>query len=362
MRVARPILALVGLLTLGACGEELDRVTLLKGYRLIALESPTPTAAPTGELVVSAVDHDTEGRPVRYTYTLCPFSFGSASVYACLVPETELTLPESDDPTLRLNLGQAAFGPYTGLTAALTPAVEELTRQLRRFDPDAPPLTTDLLLAAGVDLWVKVESGPPDARQRSVRAIKVRLPQAQRCLIGAQLAGIDRASIVCAQDLPAGRERDAAAARARADEARYLVTAQCCSPDNTSPELLDFTIEGVDDQGRAVAGRPYTMKVTPGPDARQHYWLDDRTIRCPNSDRDVDVRGGPCREEIYFRWYASGGEIKPGVSFESDAFTNRETRWTAPAEPGPVQLFVVAFDGRGGVRALPRVVEVVAAP
>lgn len=345
---------------LGACGEPFDRSSVLKGYRLLAVETPTPTAPPDGQVQLTAVDHDTEAdRTATYTWTVCPFSFGANVAYECLIPETELTLPAGTDPSLTVDLATAAFGPHVGITAALRPVAVELSRQLAGFDEGAPPITAETLLAIGVDLWVKVESGPEGNRQSSVRSINVRYPQAQRCALTAPAGGIDPNTLVCAQDLE-GDARAAARDEARSSSERYIATAQCCSPDNASPTLESFEIEGLDADGSVKGGAKVKLKVEPAADARQAFWLDNIDERCPNSDADAVVAGGPCVEELYYRFYVSGGEVDVGVGVESDSLKLRETEWTVPKEAGPVQLFVVVFDGRGGVTAYPKTVPVVA--
>lgn len=344
------------LFVLGACGEEFDRSSLLKGYRLVALETSTPTAAPDGEVNLTAVDHDTEpGRAATYTFTVCPYSFGANVAYACLLPETELKLPASSDGTLALNLATAQFGPHTGITAALRPVAAELAKQAAAFTDTPPPITAEVLLAIGIDLWVKVESGPEGARQTSVRSILVRFPQEQRCALSAPIGGIDPATLMCAQDLR-GEDRDDATRAAKESNERYLATAQCCSPDNISPGIKSFVIEGLDADGAAMADSKVTLKVVPEDDARQNFWLDNIEQVCPNSNGDVVVRGGPCREELYYRWYVTGGDLDPGVGVETDTLSLRESEWTTPEEPGPAKVYLVAFDGRGGTTS--RVIDV----
>lgn len=351
-RAARRPFAILGaaaaLFGLGACGEPFDRSSLIVGYRLLAIETLTPTAAPDGEVSLAVVDHDTEAdRTATYTFSVCPFSFGANVSYECLLPETELKLPSSSEPALSVNLATAQFGPHVGLTAALRPVAVELSRQLAGFDEGAPPITAEALLAIGVDLWIKVESGPEGNRQTSVRSINVRYPQEQRCALTAPVGEIDPATLVCAQDLE-GDARDAARSEARSSQERYVATAQCCSPDNLSPGIKSFVIEGLDADGTAKADTKVTLKVVPADDARQDYWLDNIEEICPNSDSSVVVRGGPCREELYYRWFVTGGDLDPGAGVESDDLVLRESEWTTPEEPGPARVYMVVFDGRGG--------------
>ncbi len=57
------------------------------------------------------------------------------------------------------------------------------------------------------------------------------------------------------------------------------------------------------------------------------------------------------RESMVASWYASAGafdEDRTGRS-ESDPATSATNTWTAPRRPGPVHLWIVLRDARGGV-------------
>ncbi len=247
-----------------------------------------------------------------------------------------------------MDLATAAFGEYRGITEALRPAAAALTAQVRRFDASAPDLTAELLLLQGVDVYIKVESGPAEARQFSVRAVRVAAPPEQRCALAQQLAAAcsDGASELC----PAGFNFD------------HQVKVACESAPNTNPTLALFEVAGLSGTATATAGSKLTLRVLPAEGARQTFYQDDANTQCPDSDGDPEVRGGPCVEEIYYRWYTTGGELENAVTFESDRTIDRDSVLTVPDEPGPLTVLVVAFDGRGGVTALRRELQVVAAP
>ena len=68
-------------------------------------------------------------------------------------------------------------------------------------------------------------------------------------------------------------------------------------------------------------------------------------------------------ESIRASWYASAGELagdRAGKSEDEAALGEREvvSRWTAPLAPGPVWLWAVLRDGRGGVSWRQIVIEV----
>ena len=58
---------------------------------------------------------------------------------------------------------------------------------------------------------------------------------------------------------------------------------------------------------------------------------------------------------VTFSFYATDGEME-ALRATEDA---PQTDWTAPSTPGPVQLWIVARDGKGGVGWLARTVQVV---
>ena len=334
-----------------ACGPEFDPLSLLNDYRLIALATDTPDTVPEATLRVQAVDFDpVAGRtPGPTTWTVCPYSLGASVVYECLVPETELVVEGSD--TLEIDLGSAEFGPYRGLRAALEPAAEELTRQLQAFDDSAPAFDANALLLQGVDVYVKVETGPEGQRQASVRRIRVTEPQMQRCSLA------QAAAVACAGD----NAEDAPFPCPEGVDLDYLATATCETEPNANPGVALFEVQGLNGAGQAVSGSRLTLKVIPGDNARQAFYQDDPDALCPDSDDQAEVRGGPCQEELYYRWYTSRGEFSPPVTFESDTIIERDTELTLPkGETGPLTVFVVAYDGRGGVSQARKDLQIVA--
>lgn len=60
-------------------------------------------------------------------------------------------------------------------------------------------------------------------------------------------------------------------------------------------------------------------------------------------------------DDVTFSFYSTAGELD---ALRATAAAP-EVDWTAPSEPGPVQLWIVARDGRGGVGWLARTVQVV---
>jgi hypothetical protein len=67
----------------------------------------------------------------------------------------------------------------------------------------------------------------------------------------------------------------------------------------------------------------------------------------------VTPDGKRLREQAWVNYYITAGDLKSSVRLVNDATTGwndkHETEYSAPAEPGPVRLFAVVHDNRGGV-------------
>ncbi len=67
----------------------------------------------------------------------------------------------------------------------------------------------------------------------------------------------------------------------------------------------------------------------------------------------TDDEGNPLQEVVWIDYYADGGTFEDDRALVSDAKrgfqADQKTVWTPPVEPGPVQLWAVAHDNRGGM-------------
>jgi hypothetical protein len=334
------ILTTLGCLALLAtgCGDTFDPASQLNSYRLLSIDT-APVIAPTATLNAAAVDFAPPGVERAPTlWRLCPYSFGASAEYACLVPEAELVF---EGEALSVDLATAQFGDYVGLEAALEPAAAALQVQAERFGLDS--ISAQMLLQFGVDLVVSIESGPADARITSVRLVRAVAEQAQQCSAARQLQTIC-SSGQAPEGVPCG-------------DVDYQVTALCETEANANPSLEALEVVELED-GPATPGAELTLRVTPGADARQVYYNANPDALCP-SDGSSTVSGGPCTEQLYYRWYTSAGELEQSITLDSDQITDRDTKLNLPADAtGPVTVFVVAYDGRGGVAALQQTFEI----
>lgn len=141
--------ALLALVFATACGDGPPPESALDGYRVLGLIADPPELPPDGQVTLTAVDYDTEGRPATYAWTLCLYSLGSRAQFACIDPALEQALPETG-PTATIN-----FGP------------DGIDFQ-RRFEAASPLVGLDgepLTLEEGVDVVVGLTAEVKESRK-----------------------------------------------------------------------------------------------------------------------------------------------------------------------------------------------------
>jgi hypothetical protein len=119
---------------------------------------------------------------------------------------------------------------------------------------------------------------------------------------------------------------------------------------NQNPELLPLEITGAS-LDQVHAGADLALRASWPETAREPYpAMDPRTGVLTDH-----------RESLRVSWYASAGELDEAHTgrAESDPATSTDNAWHAPAEPGPVRLWVVLRDSRGGVAFSSHEVQVV---
>lgn len=266
---ARGLWVLWGVLSLAACGDGPPPESTLTGYRVLGLVADQPEIAPDGRVSVQAVDHDTEGRPATYAWSLCFYSLGSRVRFACADPALEQTL-EATGPVVALDFGPA------GLDFE------------RRFEAASPLVGLDgetLTLEEGVDVVVALTAAV--AGDRTVRIYK---------RIRVRRGGVP----------------------------------------NRNPTIATFEVPTT-----VAAGALLDLAITLGEATPETY--------------EESGTGRTYTERLTVNFYADGGNLADRGLFEE---TDLETTWRAPAEPGPVTLFVAVRDGRGGLAVEKRVVTV----
>jgi hypothetical protein len=128
---------------------------------------------------------------------------------------------------------------------------------------------------------------------------------------------------------------------------------------NANPVVNDFSFRTTsfkDSPSAAESDAPHIARCTNG----------DRGS-CPSFDIKVDVDrvsaetdplakdadGNPLQEQLWVAYYATGGDFTASLRLVNDASKgwndDNATKFRAPATPGPVRIFAVVHDNRGGV-------------
>ena len=95
------------------------------------------------------------------------------------------------------------------------------------------------------------------------------------------------------------------------------------------------------DAGVLSAKPGQTIALNPVFDGDVEPWLEDYRV--------LDARGilGDRKEQAFYSWFASAGEIDHGTTNAPD----RSNSWRAPDKAGCAQLWLVVRDGHGGQNA-----------
>jgi hypothetical protein len=140
-----------------ACGEPFDPRNELTRYQVLGIVADKPQPAPDDEVRLAAHDFVPAGETSTYRWAVCLYSYGSSVAYECADPRLEVPVAGAGAEVV-LDLGPDGlnlralydqFGPVPGL--------------------DGEPVT----LEDGIDVWVKLKSGP-DGDVQSVKKLTVR--------------------------------------------------------------------------------------------------------------------------------------------------------------------------------------------
>ena len=120
---------------------------------------------------------------------------------------------------------------------------------------------------------------------------------------------------------------------------------------NTNPAFLRLLVGGLELPPVVEGSGPATVHVMPGQGvAFEAAWTPESREKFPVYDlarRAVVDR----TEELTVSWFATGGEFdrdRTGTT-EADTASSIANTWVAPTAPGPVHLWIVLRDNRGGL-------------
>lgn len=145
---------------------------------------------------------------------------------------------------------------------------------------------------------------------------------------------------------------------------------------NNNPVVEDLTLDGVP----ISETEPPEVKLCPAPvatrlgptacsesDAFSTCTSYELSVVVPDDVAEVDPEGkqpdgSPVYEAVWVDYFADKGDIQTSVTLVSDATTGirdeYQTKWIAPPEAGPVEVWAVVHDARGGQTAIKRTLQV----
>jgi hypothetical protein len=242
----RPIvlLALASALATG-CGDPFDPRNELTRYEVLAVVADKPEPAPEDVVHLKVTDFVPEHETATYAWKVCLYSYGSAVGYACADPGLESDL-DATGPEATLDLGpnglnlRALYDQYGPVTGA-----------------DGETHT----LEDGIEIWVKLESGP----------------------------------------------------KGEVQTAKRLVVRDGGTP-NHNPKIVGLKVDGHDappDAPVAVkAGERVPVSLTTSPDSVESY---------------TDASTGEAKdEELLYTWFTTDGHLHPGSTYGDDVDTELE--------------------------------------
>lgn len=346
-------LALWATLAAGCGDMDLSKRSEVTEYRLLAVVADTPQPAPDEVVTLTIVDHvpaevdptAETGEPF-YVWEVCPFSLGSIGGYACLDPfadmgggDVMMGSPEDLPPEI-----QARLPALIARLAELGVSLDQLPTAFapRIVRTQTPELSIDMADVGGVGIEALVAicaAVSPDGVCRSPTREEITLEQGWNVYVkiysGLQgVRRVDSVKVITARDF----------------DGRNL----------TNPSLDGVTITATDGSAPVLEVEE-VVKLTAqvAADAADDY----PAIRLGPEGRVLrDADGAPLvetvQEDILVSWYATAGEFK----FERTAGDMQDNEFTLPEEPGPVRIYAVIRDGRGGFGVFEQDLVVEAAP
>lgn len=335
---AHHLLAGLCLAALGCGNDELDQRSVLAEYRVLAIVADTPQPAPDDVVRLTVVEHDpadvdpaaTSGAPF-YVWEICPFSLGPLAGYDCLDPLAEIggmgmmMNPDMLPPEL-----QARLPTLIAELGALGVSVDDLPTAFapRYVRTDGPELTVDMAEVGGVGVEALVlicAAVSPDGVCRDRGRQELTLEQGWDVFI----------------KLFSGRE----GAR-RLDTIKVLKVRDFEGRNVNNPGVTQLDVEGPGGgEARFVTDGKVRYTLTIDPAAAERYpeiVIDSEgsIVRQADGTPVTEERD----EELIISWYSSDGQ------FEFTRTTGEElsNTLTLPEDPGPVRIYAVVRDGRGG--------------
>lgn len=126
---------------------------------------------------------------------------------------------------------------------------------------------------------------------------------------------------------------------------------------NANPIVRGLNLDDVGmpawaDDAPAPDGVPHVPRCTGG-DCTHELLVDVDRASVEQDPGATTPDGAPLSEQLWVDYYATAGDVQKPARLVNDATTgwnaDQTTEWTAPEEPGPVVVWAVVHDNRGGV-------------
>jgi hypothetical protein len=332
-------LALAGLAALpAACKPDLDEtVSLITGARVLAVQAVPAEGAPSSSASYTALVVDPDG-PVTspaVTWDFCD----ARNPLANLGPVSPECLEQGDPNLVPLGSGPQASG--------VIPAIA-----CRQFGPEVPQVVGNATPGRPVDpdstggyyqpvsLFIPGASGPVTALYQS--RVSCGLAEGSSDQVNEYLAQYHFNVNPTVASLVMVNLGGAALAMDPGGGGNTVPVGQSIDLEVAWPAcpLTDTCGDGICGPDESIASCAADCTTPQGCSGAERYLNFDLP-----SQSLVDAREG-----IHVSWFATGGSFsldRTGVD-GSDTTTTSDNTWTAPAQAGPVHLWVVLRDDRGG--------------
>lgn len=345
------VAGLAGLALLAACGNtDLQERTELLEYRVLAIRADIPEPSPDQSVTLTAIEHDPHDvdptAPTGasfYVWETCAFSVGSLAQYDCLDPLASQQVDPGTPPSPeQAELAARVLAVLTEY--GITPDEAQAIFQPAIVQTEGPELVLDMATVGGVGvraLYDLCAALTEDGLCRTIDGTPFTLEEGWNLYV----------------KLYSGLE-----GVVRNDTVKLLKVRDFDERNQNNPAFAG--LEATDGEGRVTtSGKPeqkltLTLAMVAG-SAEEYEAIQYGTDGKPLRDADGAFITETTTEELLYSWFATGGDLLRSRTVSDEQFDQLENTLTLPEEPGPVRVWVVARDGRGGfaVRQLDLVVE-----
>lgn len=341
--------AVIAAVVLSGCGPEFEPPSLLHSLRVLAVQKDRPYAAPGDEVKLKMLWADASldaGRPIETGFFTGCFNPPGDLYAGCFQKRESLEFRPGDEVSFTIDPEiissrppptdprQPAYGlSYVFFAACAGTLTEELPP--RCLDANGNDLGSDDFVAGYSAIYVYDEFRNQNPIIRGLS------------LDGKPLFGgcIDPGSIAVSESDELGAVLGRAAQGAGTPSAAEPPVE--CEP--------SFPLDGADVPDCSQPDAPCLPPMPDGMFVRPSLEIRPEIYRSSIEDDEIAkvAYGSDYEEQMWINYYSTRGSLLSDVRLLNDATTGLnedfETLFFPPAEPGPVTLWAVVHDNRGGV-------------